>query len=95
MASRIGNRVVGGADKALDLLRTLPRVSLGNLKSNPKAFQKVIIFHVFIFYSFVRLQAFLITDIYVHIIYMICNIELNMRYTLYAINDVIRSLFNI
>lgn len=40
MASRIGNRVVGGADKALDLLRTLPRVSLGNLKSNPKAFQK-------------------------------------------------------
>jgi len=40
MASRIGNRVVGGADKALDLLRTLPRVSLGNLKSNPRAFPK-------------------------------------------------------
>jgi len=37
MAGRIGN---GGADKALQMLRTLPRVSLGNLKSNPQAFKK-------------------------------------------------------
>lgn len=50
MASRIGNRAVGGADKALDLLRTLPRVSLGNLKSNPQAFKKVLIFSSRIFF---------------------------------------------
>jgi hypothetical protein len=36
-----GNRVLAGADRALDLLRSLPRLSLGNLKSNPKAFQQV------------------------------------------------------
>nr|CAG4648823.1 EOG090X0BG9 [Polyphemus pediculus] len=40
MTSGIGNRVTAGAEKALVLLRSLPRISLGNLKSNPKAFNK-------------------------------------------------------
>lgn len=36
-----GNRVLSGTDRALDLLRSLPRLSLGNMKSNPKAYKQV------------------------------------------------------
>ena len=35
-----GNRVLAGADRALDLLRSLPRLSLANL-SNPNATKQV------------------------------------------------------
>ena len=41
MASRITRGTVAGVDKALELLRTLPRVSLANLKGNPGANKKV------------------------------------------------------
>ena len=37
----IGQRVVAGAEKALTMLGELPRISLANLKSNPKAFKQV------------------------------------------------------
>nr|CAG4635000.1 EOG090X0BG9 [Alona affinis] len=35
-----GGRVVAGTEKALDLLRSLPRLALNNLKNNPKAFAR-------------------------------------------------------
>lgn len=38
-----GQRIVAGREKALELLRELPRISLANLKSNPKAFPHVIL----------------------------------------------------
>lgn len=37
----MGNRVLAGTDRALDLLRELPRLSLSNIRSNPKAFKRV------------------------------------------------------
>nr|CAG4649600.1 EOG090X0BG9 [Scapholeberis mucronata] len=33
-----GNRIVAGTDRALEMLRSLPRIALNNIKSNPKAF---------------------------------------------------------
>ena len=35
------SRNFAGIDKALEMLRNLPRVTIGNLKSNPGAFKKV------------------------------------------------------
>nr|CAG4636049.1 EOG090X03LH [Eubosmina coregoni]SVE69706.1 EOG090X03LH [Eubosmina coregoni] len=40
MAGGFGQRVVAGAEKALTMLGELPRISLANLKSNPKAFKQ-------------------------------------------------------
>nr|CAG4643432.1 EOG090X0BG9 [Ilyocryptus agilis] len=34
-----GQRIIAGADRALDLLRSLPRLGLNNLKTNPRAFK--------------------------------------------------------
>ena len=34
-------RVVAGAEKALEMLRELPRISLANLRSNPGAMKQV------------------------------------------------------
>ena len=47
MTSGFGQKGVGGIEKALDLLRTLPRVSLANLKGNPGANQKVRFHRIF------------------------------------------------
>nr|CAG4638666.1 EOG090X0BG9 [Cyclestheria hislopi] len=40
MATSRGSQLAAGVDKALDLLRTLPRVSLSNLQGNPGANKK-------------------------------------------------------
>lgn len=36
-----GQKIIAGTEKALELLRDLPRISLSNIRSNPKAFPKV------------------------------------------------------
>lgn len=41
MPGGIGQKGVTGVEKALNLLRTLPRVSLANLKGSPGANKKV------------------------------------------------------
>ena len=41
MAGGTGQRVVAGAEKALEMLRELPRISLANLRSNPGAKKQV------------------------------------------------------
>jgi len=36
-----GRQILAGTEKALDLLRSIPRVALNNLKNPPRAFAKV------------------------------------------------------
>lgn len=36
-----GRQAITGTEKALEMLRTLPRFSLANIKDNPKAFKRV------------------------------------------------------